>query len=272
MFQAEDVLELHKQICPSAQEHPLINFSLDGVQESRSSSTSLDVFCINFKNCRNIYPIRLIRPNEKFKYDEQEELSNVLADINSSDLVLDTAVCDQPKRSKLRMAKCCSGTHGCEYCEAPSVQYKDNNMRRSHLTWPPSTMNGRPRTITGIRRIVNSIEEEDPNVTKDYVKGIKGRSLLLDQDNFDLVLDLPTEYMHSVCFGLVSNLVDFTYKTGKTKHRITTRKRCDPKEFNVLIATIEVPREFPRRCRNLDTGVYKALEYRNLLLFFFQLF
>ena len=264
-------MDHHKRICPSDHEHPLITLSLDGVQESNSSSTSLDIFCVSFKTCRNVYPLRIIRPNEKYRYDEQEEMSNVLTDINSSDLILDTAVCDNPKRSKLRMAKSSCGTHGCEYCEAPSVQYKNNSMRKSHLTWPPSTMNGRPRTITAIRRIVNSIEEEDPNVTKDYVKGIKGRSVLLDQQNFDLILDLPTEYMHSTCLGLVNNLVHFTYKTGKTKHRNTNRKRCDTKEFNELIGTVEVVREFPRRCRNLDTAVYKALEYRNLILFFFPI-
>ena len=35
--------------------------------------------------------------------------------------------------------------------------------------------------------------------------------------------------------------------------------------------TIKVPREFPRRCRNLDTAVFKALEYRNVVLFFFPI-
>ena len=249
---------------------PLVNFSLDGVQESKSSSASLDTFCIRFKKCRNIYPIKLIRPNEKFKYDEQQELANVINDLNTC-VVIDTAVCDNPKRSKLRMAKSCCGTHGCEYCEEPAISFKDNTMTRKQLTWPPTTMNGRPRTITGIRRIVNSIEEADYELPKNYLKGIKGRSVLLDQDNFDLILDLPTEYMHLVCLGNVKKMLAFTYKLGKDNNRVPKRKRCDPKLFNDIMKNIKVVFEFSRRCRNLDIGVYKAQEYRNVLLFFFPI-
>lgn len=265
-------MKLHQQCCPSAnnQDSPLVNLSLDGVQESKSSNCSIDIYCINIKPCRNIYPLRLIRPNERYKYDEQEELANVVADINSSGMIIDTGVGDNPKRSTFKMAKTCAATHGCEYCEAPSLFYKDNTMTRGHLTWPPSTMNGRPRTITGIRRIVNQIEEEGySNLSKDYVKGIKDRSVFLNQNNFDLILDLPSEYMHSVCLGNGKKLLECTYKLGKDKHRVTKRKRCDPKVFNDLIASVQVFHEFSRRCRNLDTAVYKAQEYRNVILFFF---
>ena len=215
--------------------------------------------------------MKLIRPSGRYKYDEQNEISDAISDINSTQMVIDTAVGDNPKRSTLRMAKCCSGTHGCEYCEAPAVNFKDETMKKGHLTWPPSTMNGRPRTITGIRRIVTSIEEAEADLDKNYLKGIKGRSILLDQPNFHIVHDLPTEYMHSVCIGTVKKMVEFTYKIGKNRSRITTRRRCDPKEFNTIISSIKVVREFPRRCRNLDTGVYKALEYKNVLCFFFPI-
>ena len=228
----------------------------------------MDTYCINFKSCRNVYPIKLIRPNERYRYNEQEELANVVSDLNSSEVSIDTCVCDNPKRSNLRMAMCCSGRHGCEYCEVASIRYKDDTMTKSHLTWPPCTMNGRPRTITAIKRIVRDIEDEDTEVTKDYMKGIKGRSVLLDQDNFDIVLDLPTEYMHLVCLGTVKRMLLFMYKLGTDKNRVTKRIRCDPKDFNDIIAGIQVIREFSRRCRNLDCSVYKAQEYRNILLFF----
>ena len=266
-------MKWHNQICPFSnnEAEPLITLSLDGVQESHSTNTSMDIYCVNFKHCRNIYPLKLIRPNERFKYDEQQELYDVISEINSSKIVIDTCVADNPKRSTLRMAMSCAGYHGCEYCESPAVSYKDDTMTKSQLTWPPITMNGRPRTITGIRRIVNSIEEEDSEVTKDYLKGIKGRSVLLDQKKFDIIHDLPTEYMHLVCLGTVKKMLVFTYKLGPDKNRTTNRKRCDPKEFNDLIACVLFVREFSRRCRNLDTSVFKAQEYRNVLLFFFPI-
>ena len=248
-----------------------MTLSLDGVQASKSSSASLDIYCINFKSCRSVYPIKLIKPNDKFKYEEQEELANVVNDLNESPLVIDTGVFDNPKRSFVKNTKCSSATYPCEYCESPAVNYIDNTMTKSQLTWPPSTMNGRPRTITAIRRIVNSIEQGDEDLTKHYLKGIKGRSVFLDQPNFDIIHDNPTEYMHIVCLGVVKRMVELTYKLGKNRPRTTSRKRTDPKLFNDIIATVKVTREFPRRCRNLDTAVYKALEYRNLILLFFPI-
>ena len=211
---------LHNKVCSANHdEYPLISLSLDGVQESRSSSISMDIYSIKFHGCRNIYPLRLIRPNEKYKYDEQEELANAIADLNNSDLVLDHCVLDNPKRCVVQNKKSCCARFPCEYCEAPAINYIDENMIKNQLTWPPTTMNGRPRTITAIRRIVNSIEEGDEDLTKEYLKGIKGRSVLLYQPNFDIIQDVPTEYMHLVCLGVVKNMIIFTYNVGKKKNK-----------------------------------------------------
>ena len=212
-----------------------------------------------------------MKPNDKFKYDEQQQLADVFDNLNESSLVLDSCVCDNPKRSVLKNAKSSAARHPCEYCEGAAVNYIDNTMKRNQLTWPPTTMNGRPRTITGIRRIVNSIENSDENVNETYVKGIKGRSVLLDQPNFDIVQDTPTEYMHCVCLGTVKRMVELTYNVGKNRPRIIKRKRTEPKLFNDLIIFVKGTREFSRSCRTLDTAVYKAQEYRNLILFHFPI-
>ena len=250
---------------------PSINLSLDGVQECNSSNASIDVFCVNFKNCRNIYPIKLIRPNNRFKYDEQEEIKKVINDIKNANISIYASIFDNPKRSVAKNVKCHSSTFACEYCEASAERYINDTMTKHKLTWPPSTMNGRPRTITAIRRIVNSIENEDEDVTSNYLKGIKGRSVFMDLPNFDLILDMPTEYMHLVCLGLVKKMLEYTYKIGEKRDRITTRKRSDPKLFNDLIHNVQVTRECSRRVRNLDTANFKAQEYRNTLLFFFPI-
>ena len=266
-----DILLHHNSICPHNTANPLITLSLDGVQESNSTNNSMDIFCINFKGCRNIYPIKIIRPNEKYKYDEQEAIRNVVADINESGMVIDTGIFDNPKRSKIKNVKSACARFGCEYCESPAVSYIDNTMKKSQLTWPPQTMNGRPRTITGIRRIVQSIEDEDEDLPLNYAKGIKGRSVLMDQPNFDLIYDAPTEYMHIVCLGVVNRMLELFYKVGKNRSRKTKTKKCDPKTFNDLICLVQVVCEFSRRVRNLDTSTLKAQEYRNIILFFFPI-
>lgn len=175
----------------------------------------MDIYSIKFKGCRYIYPIKIVRPIDRYKYCEKEEIRSVVSNLNERQIILEACIFDNPKRSVAKDTKSHSSTHPCEYCECGAVTYKDNTMSKKKLTWPPSTMNGRPRTITAIRRIVASIEAEEENLSKDYLKGIKGRSVLLDQPNFDFIHDIPTEYMHIVCIGNVKKLIEFTYKTGK---------------------------------------------------------
>ena len=275
-FKAQDVLCLHQSSCPRHQDNhtPRANLSLDGVQESNSSNTSIDIYCINFHGCKCVYPLRLIRPNERFKYNEQEEIYNVVSNMNEANIIINTGIFDNPKRSVVTMKKNHASKFPCEYCEYCAVSYINDTMKRRKLTWPPWTMNGRPRTTTGIRRIVNMIEEHqegEPPLNQDDLKGIKGRSVLLDQPNYDIVLDTPTEYMHIVCLGIVKKMLELTYKIGQKRPRVTTRPRTDPKLFNDIICSVKVVREFSRRCRNLDPAVFKAQEYRNTLLFFFPI-
>ena len=215
--------------------------------------------------------MKIVRPNNRYKYDEQESIQQVVSDLNENNISIGTGVFDNPKRSVVKGVKNHASKHPCEYCEGCAIFYKDNTMTRGQLTWPPVTMNGRPRTITAIRRIVNSIEEGEEILTSQYLKGIKRRSVLLDQPHFDFILDIPAEYMHILCLGTVKKMIEFTYKVGQKRTRITKRKRTDPKMFNDLIISVQVPDDFPRRVRNLDPSCLKAAEYRNLLLFFFPI-
>ena len=144
---------------------------------------------------------------------------------------------------------------------------------KSKLTWPCSTMNGKLRTIEGIRAIVEEIENDPDIVSRDpdFCKGVKGRSLLLDYPHFHMIIDVPCEYMHIVCLGVVKRLVCLTFKVGENRPRETKRKLSCPTLFNEMIKNIQLTREFSRRCRNLDFGVMKAAEFRNIILFFFPI-
>ena len=309
----------------------MIQLSLDGILESKSSFTSLDVYSVAFNHCRSIYPIRIIRPCQRFKYDEQIQLEKVLADINENNLVIDCAVLDNLKRAIVRCAKNHAGKFACEYCYNAAVFHVDlkkktlasierrfqeqeniltqqlsqmqesqesqsenedyENLReqlndlskekeleiqktgRKQLTWPASTRTGNLRTLDNVTAIVEEIES-NPEILRndpDFCKGIKGRSLLLDQPNFHLVNDLPTEYMHLLCLGVVKRLTSLTFTVGDHRERVTKRKLTPPKSYNEQILVVLVFREFSRRCRSLDFGVMKAAEFRNVLIFFFPI-
>ena len=141
----------------------------------------------------------------------------------------------------------------------------------THLCWPHTTANGNPRTMNNINEIVNKIENATGPLDREDTKGITGRSLLLDQDNFDYINGVPAEYMHCTCLGVVKRMTEMTFKVGQVRERALKRKLSDPVVFNRLIRNVQLTYEFNRRCRNLDFCVLKASEFRNIILFFFVL-
>lgn len=142
--------------------------------------------------------------------------------------------------------------------------------KKRKLTWPFSTMNATLRTNDLIRYTVNKIARND-ELDKHEKKGFKGVSNLLSLENFNFIEQNPAEYMHSVCLGLTKRLVELTFDVGEVRAKTSKRKLSDTNKFNLLIKQVQVVREFSRRCRNLDLGIIKAQEYRNLVLFFFIL-
>ena len=297
---------------------------------------TLDVYSIKFTGCRNIYPLRIIKPCEKFKYDEQEQLFKVLSELSANDVVINCAIFDNLKRAIIRLAKNHAAKFACEYCENFATPFIDMNKKslnlirkkyekeekklsqeiqqleeqeeeedeeeeidheyltqlretlttlsqekeselkkksRKQLVWPASTRTGNLRTIEGINQICNDIEA-NPDILKtdpDHCKGIKGRSHMLNHPSFHMINDMPCEYMHLMCLGVVRRMLELNFKVGENRDRVTKRKLSSPEMFNELIKLIQVPYEFSRRCRNLDLSVMKASELRNILIFFFPI-
>ena len=267
----EHVKQLHMNTCKSFQ--PILDFSLDGIQECKSSSLSADVFSVSFQGCKTVYPVRIIRQINKFKVDEQDQIKQVIDDINSCHCQIKTCICDNPKRSQLRCSLCHSASYACEYCEckAKYISYKTINQKlKGHLAWPSSTYGGPARTREKILEITERLVNGEI-LTRDEAKGFIGTSHLLHQENFDFIACIPAEYMHSGCIGTVKRMLELTFNVGETRKRNTKRKLSDVAQYNILICYIQVPFEFNRRYRNMDFGVMKAQEHRNVCLFFFPL-
>ena len=106
-----------------------MQLSLDGVLESKSSLSSLDTYSVKFHQCRNIYPIRLIKPCHRFKFDEQEQLRKVLSDINENEIEIDCTVLDKIKRSSVTCTKGHSAKFGCEYCSNCAISHVVHNKK-----------------------------------------------------------------------------------------------------------------------------------------------
>ena len=266
-----DVLKLHEETCPNF--HTTLDLSLDGVQESKSSSVSLDVYCVSFKKCKQVYPVQIIRPNNKYKVDEQMYLKAIIDDINANHCLIHSAIFDNPKRSFVRCALCHGSTFACEYCESKAIYIRDilkGQPPKGQLAWPFSTHDGPLRTREKIIQITQRIANGEV-LTRDEAKGFYGTSHLLYQNNFEFIKSITVEYMHSTCLGVVKRLISLTFNVGETRKRVTNRKLSDVSLFNKFIAEVKVVREFSRRLRNLDFGVMKAQEFRNIILFYFIL-
>ena len=142
--------------------------------------------------------------------------------------------------------------------------------KKSNIVWPKTSANGPPRTREDIFETIQCIENDQP-LSIDEAKGIAGRSLLFDIPYFDFVIDVPVDYLHTGCLGVVKRCVELCFKVGENRTRITKRPLTSPLVFNIQISKVKVFKEFNRRVRDLDFAVYKGQEYRNLCLFMFPL-
>lgn len=259
----KDVLKLHQEVCPNHVESPEVKLSLDGVQECRSNSVSMDVYSVKMENCRNIYPLKIIRPINKHRIPYKPHFKKVLDDLNECQCVLNAFIGDNPKRSVIREALNHASRFACEYCIAKAAQYTERNVKlaeekkknelqinqfqsqikmlqtkpvsssniknrddqiqilndivaelkkknsqmnkkHSHCVWPESSSRAPRRTLEGILAIIDNIELNGwSQLTADEVQGFVGKSLLLDQVNFNFILGVTAEYMHIACLGVV---------------------------------------------------------------------
>ena len=129
-----DLKRLHSEICPSHNEllSTQVQYSVDGVQECKSSVVSLDAHTVNFMSCRNVYPLQCIKPINRYKYDEQSTLKSVIKDI-TSESILNSVICDNPKRAIFRNVLNHASLFACEYCESSAV-YHICTITKKNLT------------------------------------------------------------------------------------------------------------------------------------------
>ena len=102
--------------------------SCDGVSESLSTSVSLDVYSVKFEGCKTIYPLRIIKPFNKYSIDDNEQLRLVLNDLHDNNCEITQYIADNPKRSNARQCLCFSSWHPCEYCFAKGTKLETNSL------------------------------------------------------------------------------------------------------------------------------------------------
>ena len=305
-----DVIQIHDSYCTHS-DSTEVQLSCDGVSETKSTLTSLDVYSIRFIHCRNVYPLYLIRPLNQ--YPPRDFLKEIITELHACNLTINSFLGDNPKRSIARHCLSHSSSFPCEYCFNQGALFRDSNnslsnelsqlqsqinslqsqdvhdnntqenlsllqslehsmtkktKKKTKTVWPANTRHGEPRTKPSILAILADMEA-NPTLSKKEKKGIVSKSPFLDLPYFDFVLDMPVDYMHTACLGVVKKLIELCFTVGEVRPRVTNRKLSSTAVFNDRMATIKVPREFSRRGRSLNFSVMKAQEFRNIILFFF---
>ena len=133
----KDILKIHSQSCTKHQnvneQQVKVNFSCDGVADSKSSQVSLDVFSISFPECSTVYPITTIKPTKKSAIDFVHELTIVLDDLKDNNVQIINVLADNPMRALMRLFKNHSSYYSCEYCRASAEYYQDPEvMKKLH--------------------------------------------------------------------------------------------------------------------------------------------
>lgn len=324
-MQISDVLDIHEKICGNHHEERNIQLSIDGVQECRSNSISLDVYSMKMKNCRTVYPLKIIRPIHKFHIDYKPHLKAILDSFTDTNCVLNEFVADNKKRATVKEVLNHASLFGCEYCTSKACPYrekksklleekKSNEMnikkiegqinsllntpvstssipkqeeqinflrdliedlkkkncnlfqKHTHPVWPESTSKGELRTREETLSIIEAIEEGNTQLSADDVKGIVGRSLLLDVPSFDFVHDVVVDYMHAGCIGVVKRLA---YKCIRFLLHL---KKCYLHMYGIthILHTDRIPDE-SKETTLKRPGIY-IISFDNYLVSFFSSF
>ena len=129
-----DAVQLHRQSCDRHTDAPIdsVVMSIDGVNETNSSSRSLQVVSLRFSGCKEIYPVVISRPEVfqkvSMKVNFEMYVKSLLDQLNTNGIKLEKLVLDAPERAACRKQKQHGGYYSCDLCEANPENVPLNGM------------------------------------------------------------------------------------------------------------------------------------------------
>ncbi|XP_044765188.1 uncharacterized protein LOC123321583 isoform X1 [Coccinella septempunctata] len=153
-------------------------------------------------------------------------------------------ICDAPARALILGVKNHTGYFGCTKC------IQEGDFINNRMTFPEieSTL----RTNESFR---NKLQEEHHRELS-----------ILETLDIDMVSQIPVEYMHLVCLGVMKRLLQFGCK-GKMNVRIPSVLARNV-DADIMKISAYIPQEFCRKPRPLtDVERFKATEFRLFLLY-----
>jgi len=233
-------------------------FNIDGVPLGHSSEKSLwSILCSDFL-IKQVFLIGIYCGEGKPKNSNdllQQTVNEATYFINNGIMLNNTLfhirvkaiICDAPAKSYILKVKYHNGYYSCTKCVIKGEYTDDTNCF-------PYNRNEEHRTDENFRNLAYNNNYQI------------GQTILCNIPNFDLIKNVPLDYMHLVCLGIVRKLLLlWTTKSFRFKLSIIQKKQISTALINFRK---HVPFEFSRKPRSLNyLKLWKATELRQFLLY-----
>ncbi|EFN70002.1 hypothetical protein EAG_10539, partial [Camponotus floridanus] len=234
-----------------------ISINIDGLPLSKSSQRQFWPILGFIADFKKVFVIGIYYGTEK-PTDSNEFLQKFVNEakllckegiiINNKNIpcIIDSIICDAPAKAFILKIKGHNGYFSCTKC------ITEGSYINGKMCFPE--INAQLRTDIDFRL------RKDENFHVGY-------SILSEIPNFDLVHNIPLDYMHLICLGVTRKLL-YIWLFGELTVRLRNRKvkAISWQLENVL--KLYMPCEFARKPRSLTlVKLWKATEFRNLLLY-----
>lgn len=243
------ILDYNKLGLPSNNIHLILN--VDGLPLARSSKVCFWPILVSDVALKNVYMVGCYYGNDK-PNNANEFLKEFIHEINhvnnrlTTQVTLYAIVCDAPAKSFLLFTKGHTGYSSCSKCII-------------HGAYEQGTVCFVEQRPSRLRTDVDFVEQTDTEYHK-------GETLLTMVPDLGLVTNVPLDYMHLICLGVVKKLLLLWIK-GPLSVRLSSAQI--QKISNALInIRVSTPKEFVRKPRSLNDIMYwKATEFRQFVLY-----
>lgn len=157
-------------------------------------------------------------------------------------------VADAPARSYIKAIKSHNGYYGCERC------YRKGKYASSRILYPFKSLEVFHTDESFLQRLHTKHHNDS-------------QSSPLEQLNLGMVSQIPADYMHLCCLGVMKKIL-LMWKEGPLPHKILPRF-ANKISKRLQLMRKHTPREFNRKPRSLDDlRNWKATEFRSFMLYY----
>ncbi len=245
-----------------------VQFSVDGVEESKTSEYTLLIVSIAFNDCGKPYPWKVYEHLPKKRPPVKEVYGEIVQELREERLLLHTVPADGKER---KIAKCFSSTNSyycCDFCEAqgnPIPDPKDptdDRPKKHGIFYPAKYQECRERTVQRVREQAEAARDLPPS--KVHYMGVKDLSPLLEAEGFDFIWGLPFDCFHQLDYGLIKRIIYQLFYSSKQADMLDYNRH-----LNEILVRCKIPTEHERRTKELKMDRAKSREYKLMGLFLF---